>query len=261
MAEDLSPQEKLFKGVRSENATISDAKDLKNDPANPAGKDPRKEASFNGLKKFFSKLGSGTKKDTGGRGARIITQGTTAAITFKGIEPLKHLLSVGFKPNVINNALIVALIGLTVAVVHYAVNKRYSMETMIEAISRIKFEVIEKKIIEGFKPVDYYLEGVNKRDIFNPFEEKREVKKEVPVVQAEVVEVTPRVPLKERAKNFKVVGVSWRQPPQVMVRDDSADATYFLKEGDKIGETDIEIKTILQDSVIISSGDEEMNLL
>ena len=63
------------------------------------------------------------------------------------------------------------------------------------------------------------------------------------------------------ASNLALQGISMGKTPKVMIRDEGEDKMYFLKEGQVIGATRIKVKSISRDEVIISYGEEEMELL
>jgi len=100
------------------------------------------------------------------------------------------------------------------------------------------------------KSLSYYLDKINSRNNFQPFE-----KKEAAAQGA----VTAKAVLEKKTQNFKLVGVAWLDMPEsatVMIEDKSNGVTSFLKEGDKL--EDVTIKTIFTDRVVIGYENEEM---
>lgn len=159
----------------------------------------------------------------------------------------------------VNQFLIVLLIGLLAAVVHYAVNRRPDMEAMIETIFNISFKKIEGVPPETFPAVAFYLEQVQTRDIFNPAPEIKEEVIAAPPPPSPPPPPEPQLP--KKAKGLKVVGIAWGESPKVMIKDEATQEVYFVQKGDTIGKTGIEVRTILKDKVVVGYQDEEMDLL
>ena len=99
------------------------------------------------------------------------------------------------------------------------------------------------------KNLSYYLEQINARNIFKPYE-KITTGTEIPSGQAA---------LEKRMSKYKIVGVAWLDTPEsatVMLEDTSTRMTHFLREGEKI--EDVTVKAIYTDRVVVSYANEEM---
>ncbi len=242
MAKDnISPEERLFKVIQEEQVSSGD--DSVKKKGLQAGLQKitsLKRFSFKGLKRFFERLAAKPESELGG-----------GALSFV-FAPRFHK-KVDYK--LVNKILTVLLIGLTVLVVHCVLNKRPKVSQITGAIAKIKFQAIKKGAIEKFKPVEIYLEQVKKRDIFKP---SPRPKRKIAVISGAK---EARAKLKEIVKDLKIVGISWGKTPKAMVRSKKEQSTYFLREGQMIGATGIEVKTILKDKVIITYQGEEMELL
>ena len=133
------------------------------------------------------------------------------------------------------------------------------MKTLMDSISKIKFETPALGDVEAFQPVDYYLQQVRQRDIFNLI-----TKVEKMVIVDEPPPPPPPPPpqpkLKDMAQGFKVVGIAWGTNPKVMIKDNKTQEIFFLKEGETLGKTAIVVKTIQRDKIILGYEDEEMDL-
>ena len=97
----------------------------------------------------------------------------------------------------------------------------------------------------GMKPVAYYLERLDDRDIFKIG--GRLTKNDAEASQA--AEPSPKVA--EATRDLRLVGISWSDSPDAM--------TFFLKEGDRM-ENGIRVKRIDKDKVILSAEGQELEL-
>ncbi len=99
------------------------------------------------------------------------------------------------------------------------------------------------------RPFLYYLEMVQRRDIFSP----------VKLMSAENPQEEAKKLLSELVKDLKLVGISWGKDPEVIIEDKKDNKTYFLKTGDTISKFKIDV--ILKDKVILESDGQKMELM
>ena len=106
------------------------------------------------------------------------------------------------------------------------------------------------------------MDQIKKRDIFSAFVEKVEVPVEVvePVKEPELPP-PPVVSIEQKAKDIKLIGISWGKNPKAMIRNTSTQDVQFVTIGEKIDGTDLEIKEIFKSEVILISEDQEMSLM
>lgn len=263
MADDknLSPEERLFRAIHEEK---------KSSPAKSAGKDMiGTKPAAGGLGEGMRALGGMVKgifsaallskggPKTGGKEVKPLF---ASPIALQGIDTVKNLLVNGVDLNIVNRFFILALVGLMAAAGHYALQGKASTANLMEAVSKIKFERLDLGAVEPFQPAEYYLEQVQQRDIFNPIQK---VEKPV-IVDTPKPEPPPPPPpkpqLKDMAKGLKVVGIAWGASPKAMIKDESTQEIFFLKEGDTIGKTQISVKALQRDKVVIGYEEEEMDL-
>ena len=96
----------------------------------------------------------------------------------------------------------------------------------------------------------YYLDKISGRDIFKLGPKKSPVSNEpVKVINQAVIDA---------AQNFKLVGISWSNDPDAMIEDTAAKKTFFVKRGQVVG--DFKVQAISKDKVILSYGQEEIEL-
>jgi hypothetical protein len=118
-----------------------------------------------------------------------------------------------------------------------------------------KKEVVAEKTIWDIDqeketlPFLYYLEMVQRRNVFSPIE------LDVP----EEEEKKEKENLVKLSQGLKLVGISLGDNPSAMIEDQDAKKTYFLNQGDKIRE--FEVESILKNKVILSYGDKKIDLM
>ena len=99
------------------------------------------------------------------------------------------------------------------------------------------------------RPFLYYLEMVQRRDIFSP----------VKLISAENPQEETKKALFALLQELKLVGISWGKEPEVIIEDKKDNKTYFLKTGDTISK--FKISVILKDKVILESEGQKMELM
>lgn len=105
-----------------------------------------------------------------------------------------------------------------------------------------------------FKDLQEYITTIARRNIFQPFEPKLAEKE----TGERVAAVTP---INEQTKDLRLVGISWLDTPEsasAMIENTQSGVTYFLRSGEKIN--NITVKEIYADSIVISFGNEEMEM-
>ena len=177
-------------------------------------------------------------------------------IRLQGMDSVKQLLTTGIDLDSVNKVLTGALVLVLVYAITVGVNKKSSIGKLKQSISHIKFERSTLEAIEPYQPVDYYLGQVRGRDIFNPVGEVKTQAIPEPLAPPE----PPKPKLKENATGLTVVGIAWGETPKAMIQDAATQEIYFLKKDDRIGKTEIKVKDILRGKIVISYGEEEMDL-
>jgi len=108
---------------------------------------------------------------------------------------------------------------------------------------------------ENLKPVSYYIDRVNARDIFNPFGKMKEVQEEAPVDEKKQAVNTE---IEDFKSSLTIVGIAWSEEPEVIIENAKINRTFFLKRGDTF--CDATVEAIFQDRVILKYKDEEIEL-
>ncbi len=110
-----------------------------------------------------------------------------------------------------------------------------------------------RSAVEVAKPLGEYLEKFQRRNIFQPYEEKKvEPKKEEQEQKQRIAGVL---------KGLKLVGISWldsAETASALIEDTVSGTTYFLMEGESIRKA--RVSAIYADRVAITYEDEEMEL-
>lgn len=156
------------------------------------------------------------------------------------------------QPNLktINSLLLILCVVLIVFSVADFILTETNIERVYKRARKEKYKELkeEKKIIP--RSFLYYLEMVQRRNIFSPIAlaREKEVKKEIK--KEDLVKITA---------NFNLVGISWGAEPTAMVEDKADKKTYFLKRGDEIKR--FRVKDILEDRVILLYDGNELELM
>ena len=162
----------------------------------------------------------------------------------------------------INQALVVVLVGLVILMLYVSLREKPEISSVVAAISSIKLPDVESKVAVVFKELPHYLDQIKTRDIFSVFREKKEVPvKIVEPVKAQEPPPPPVVPIEQKAKNIKLIGISWGDNPKAMIKNTSTQDVQFGSIGEKIDGTDLEIIEIFKDEVILSSEGQKMSLM
>lgn len=251
--DNLSPEERLFRVIQEDKKTSAAAKN-----AGPTIGQGAPGSWRQGLGQWRAKIAvwkifsPRTEKDPKASHALF-----ALPVQLQGVDSVKQLFSNGIDLNVVNRMLVAVLVGLTAIVGHQVFRKQFRIEELMAAVSKIKFETSESKTIEDFQPAAYYLELVQERDMFNP---ATKVEKVVIKPPEPPPPPPPKPQLQDMAKGLKMVGIAWGTSPKAMIKDEATQEIYFLQEKELIGKTQIEVRTILRDKVIIGYEQEEMGL-
>lgn len=260
MSDDLvppvPPAQRVFKVLPPQGASGQESKkpsgDVIKNQDSPAGQGPK--GSFLGnIRQFLTKGLPLPGKTSGGAGPQSLF---ASPIRLQGIDSVKQLLTSGIDLDSVNKVLTGALVLLMVYSITVAVNRKSSITKLMQSISRIRFEKSTSQAVEAYQPVDYYLGQVRGRDMFNPV---GEVKTQV-MPEALPPPEPPKPKLKEMTDGFSVVGIAWGETPKAMIQDSATQEIYFLKKDDLIGKTEIKVKDIFRSKIVISYGEEEMEL-
>jgi len=127
--------------------------------------------------------------------------------------------------------------------------RRLDISQIVKKMSTVKGRSFKEVPLPEARPFLYYLEMVQRRDIFLPVRLKTI---ENPDEQA-------RKALATQLKDLKLVGISWGEDPQVIIENTKENKTYFIKTGDSVGE--FKINTILKDRVILEADGQKMDLI
>jgi hypothetical protein len=100
------------------------------------------------------------------------------------------------------------------------------------------------------KAMSFYVDQVNARNIFKPYEGQ---------VGGKVVSGVDS--FAKRLSKYKLVGIAWLDLPEtasVMFEDSESKTTYFLKQGEQL--EGVTVKTIYTDRAVFSYENEEMTI-
>jgi hypothetical protein len=101
------------------------------------------------------------------------------------------------------------------------------------------------------KEYSYYYDRITGRNMFIPFAAKKGAE----------MSVIPKI--SEATKDLKLVGISWSDVPAerfAIIEDVPSKVTYFLKEGETLSKSDVMIKGIQKEKVVLDCEGEETDL-
>ncbi|MBU0547215.1 MAG: hypothetical protein KJ710_04430 [Candidatus Omnitrophica bacterium] len=127
--------------------------------------------------------------------------------------------------------------------------RRLDIKQFTKKASAAKVRSFQEHVKAEVRPFLYYLEMVQRRNIFSP----------VKLMSAENPQVEAKKILSALIKELKLVGISWGKDPEVIIEDTKSNKTYFLKTGDTISKFKIDV--ILKDKVILEADGEKMDLM
>ena len=127
--------------------------------------------------------------------------------------------------------------------------RRLDIKQFTKKVSAVKGRNFQENVATEVRPFLYYLEMVQRRDIFSP----------VKLISAENPQEEAKKALFTLIKELKLVGISWGKDPEVIIEDTKDGRTYFLKTGDTISKFKIEV--ILKDKVILEAEGQKMELM
>ncbi|MFH1505322.1 MAG: hypothetical protein ABIH08_08085 [Candidatus Omnitrophota bacterium] len=143
-------------------------------------------------------------------------------------------------------------------------NKQYSISKVLPRQAAAKLTQAETPNIVYLKPSDYYLNRVQYRDVFSKYIQEAPKAKETSLNVAIEPEKTNQA-IKEKVNNFKLVGIAWAEAEddlagviEAMIEDTTEGKAYFLEEREYIGKTEVFIKKIYRDRVILGYQEQEL---
>lgn len=202
-------------------------------------------------------------KEQTGRKSMFSLAGFLKVFSFKKFKSEKELSTFTAEFQQANIPALTKALKVIIVVLFFAIsldifiNNKYGVSKILPKQSVVSPARLETQKIAYLKPPEYYLDRVKKRDIFLKYVEEVPQEKKIPAGEVLEPEETSRV-IKERAKNLKLVGIAQTEVIEAMIEDSTEGEVYFLKEGGYIGKTEVFIKKIYDDSVILGYEDEEM---
>ena len=148
-----------------------------------------------------------------------------------------------------NKALAVVAIILFIYLTADFTLRRLDIKQFTQRVSATKGRSFQENVKTEVRPFLYYLEMVQRRDIFSP----------VKLISAENPQEEAKKVLSTLVKDLKLVGISWGTDPEVIIEDTKDNKTYFLKTGDTIGK--FKIETIFKDKVVLEAEGQKMELM
>ena len=150
----------------------------------------------------------------------------------------------------VKNGLIVITVILFVVFIITLLNGMHKMQGLPRFVIP-PTTATAKGITLPLKDYSFYVDKILGRNIFTPYTPKKTVE----------AGVAPKI--NEQAKDIRLSGISWDDKPSecfAIIEDVQAKITYFLKEGDALSRSNVVVKKILKDKVILGYQNEELEL-
>ncbi len=162
----------------------------------------------------------------------------------------------------VNQVLSIILVSLFILLGYVISQEQPEVSSLTASVSKIKLMEVDVKPANAFGDIAIYLDQITKRDVFSIFKEEKEPVKVVEPVKVEPPPPpSPKVPIEEKARGLKLIGISWGENPKAIIRDESSQDMYFVREKEVIQGTELKIEKILKNEVVITSDGDEMSML
>ena len=229
MAENTSPEEKLFKIIQQEKKT------------SPGDKAPARVKNGPGLVEKLKQAFFAWKEK--------LVSGFRGIIKKKKLIPVLKIYEI--KLFTVNAVLSVLLLLIILFAVYYAISKYPSVAKLVSSTARARsFLPSSRKDVEKLNPLNYYTEDAKRRDIFNS----------VQTTVTAGVDTNTAPAVKSPGGELKLEGIAWSDVPKALILSDKDNKLYVVKEGQMIGTTSTRVKSILHNKVILNSGDKDFEL-
>ena len=231
--ENLTPEEQLLKIIESGNPS----------PSSPKGSGGGKKKGFSFGLPSFSKL----------KGMYSFFKGDFRK-KFAKSSPLKFKVSLRW----VNRLLIgfSASLGIflvvNLAFFRQDPEKTFALDSEIPASSIIQSSAFQPK------PVSYYKEPTQRRNLFAPLEPKKIVPSDQGGGPSQAQQAPKERQIDVLTQGFKLVGISWGNDPQAMIEDTAKKRTYFVRPGQTIDK--IQVRGVFRDRVVLGYEDQEKEL-
>ncbi len=154
-----------------------------------------------------------------------------------------------FSMRTLNQILLLGIVFCVVALLYEMRQGQTLMRTEIDFSDDSKTRgSIADIALPSSREAKYYLQKINARNIFRPYEAQTGKSSAAPT-------------LAKRLSKYKLVGVAWLDLPEtasIMIEDTTTNATYFLKQGEKL--EGVTVKTIYTDRAVFRYENEETTI-
>jgi hypothetical protein len=185
-------------------------------------------------------------------GAVNVPPGGKEGVSFLS-APIFKFFKGGYKHLDISSINLVLVAGIAFLLVYFFINFSSSLNRLktgisIKEISNItstKEQIIKE--VSALRGLPYYMDKINKRDIFKRADKQEEYAE--PVFSSKFAELT---------SNLRLAGISWSDNPDAMVEDTKLGKTYFVQIGANVGE--LKVENIQKDKIVLRYNKELFEL-
>ncbi len=180
-----------------------------------------------------------------------------AAGSSKRIEDLlKEFLRSGWKRvdlRLANGILLAVIVCLCVYLAVQLVSTTSTLSAMSKkgySLAGLMQQGAGFKDIASVRGMSYYSEKVSRRNIFKRGARIEEEKQKA--------DISPSAKALELLQALRLVGISWSDDPDAMVENTKAGQTFFIKEGQSVGE--LRVESIAKDKIVFRYNKELVEL-
>lgn len=109
-----------------------------------------------------------------------------------------------------------------------------------------------------FASQDHYVAAVSSRNIFMPAAGETDGDGQLP--DRDLSREKAQEELRKMRQDLLVVGIAWREPRIVMLLDKRQKKTYHVREGQRIGDSDVYVESISRTEIKIGLQNERLSL-
>ncbi len=162
--------------------------------------------------------------------------------------PIKQPIFIRKHPNILNIKKIIEIVFF-ISCIYLIISFIYPFvglnKIRLPEVTAPKVSPPDTELKQEVRPYEWYLEGVRGHQIFGSLAAP-ETERTSPAINADLI------------KDINLVGIIWGKTPQAVIEDKKAQKTYYVSEGQFIGE--FQVENIQEGKVILNYRGEKFEL-